>query len=150
MTQTPQYGSNPYGQPDPHAQQQPYPAQQQWSAQPTQPARNGGIGFKKILKGIVVVVALIMCGVGYVASRDDADKAEAGDCLKNNGSMAAPDLQVVKCGAAEATYTVVEVIPDTLDTAKCEGKSDIGYQERTSGRRSSGKQFVLCINEIKK
>ncbi|MGW8883458.1 LppU/SCO3897 family protein [Streptomyces sp. NPDC055749] len=104
----------------------------------------------KILKGIAVVVVLIMCAVGYFASRDDADTAKAGDCMKNNGSTTAPDLQVVECGGAEATYTVVEVIPDTLDTDKCKGKSDIGYQEQTGGRRSSGEQFVLCINEIKK
>lgn len=105
----------------------------------------------KILKIIGVVLALIACAVGYFLSRDDADKAKVGDCLKNNGSTVTPDLQVVKCGGADATYKVVAVIPDTLDTSKCEGKSDIGYHEQTRGsRRSSGKQFVLCINEVKK
>ncbi|MET9801930.1 hypothetical protein [Streptomyces sp. NPDC006368] len=103
----------------------------------------------KKLKIAGTVIFFIVAGVAYFLSQDDADKAEAGDCLKNNGTISAPDLQVVECGGTEAAYKVVEVIPDTLDTTKCKGKSDIGYQEQTSGRRSSGKQFVLCINEIK-
>ncbi|MCJ1680047.1 hypothetical protein MTF65_22430 [Streptomyces sp. APSN-46.1] len=180
MTFPPQQGPGPYGQPAPYAQQppqgyppqpgygypqqqpyppqqhmqmQPPPQQQQWTAppQPAPPSRSEGIGIKKILKGIAVVVVLIMCVVGYFASQDDADHAEAGDCLKNTGSTVTPDLQVVECGGTEATYKVVEVIPDTLDTTKCEGKSDVGYHEQTrGGRRSSGKQFVLCLNELKK
>ncbi|MET9886444.1 hypothetical protein ABZZ20_25560 [Streptomyces sp. NPDC006430] len=180
MTYPPQQGPGPYGQPGPYAQQPPqgyppqpgygypaqqgqppyggapqqqmYPPQQQWSAPPpAAPSRGGGMGFMKILKIIGVVIALIVCAVGYFLSQDDADKAEVGDCLKNNGSTVSPDLQVVKCGGADATYKVVEVIPNTLDTAKCQGKSDVGYHEQTSGsRRRSGKQFVLCINEIKK
>ncbi|MBT2394786.1 hypothetical protein [Streptomyces sp. ISL-100] len=137
----------------PQQQQQPYAPQQQWAAPPpapTGPSRGGGLGAKTILKIIAGVIVAIMCVVGYIASKDDADKAEAGDCLKNNGSTVTPDLQVVECGGADAKFKVVEVIPDTLETSRCEGKSDIGYQEQTGGRRSSGKQFVLCINEIKK
>lgn len=172
MTQPPQPGSNPYGQAGPYGQQSPqgYPPQpgnghpqqqapyggapqqpQQWSAPPpAPPARRGGMGVMKILKIVVGVAVLIAVGIGYFLSQDDADHAKAGDCLKNNGSTAAPDLQVVKCGGAGATYKVVEVISDTLDSDRCQGKSDIGYQEQTRGsRRSSGKQFVLCIDEIK-
>lgn len=146
-----QQAQPPYG----GAPQQQYPPQhqQQWSAPPppAPPARRGGMGVLKILKIIGIVIALIVVAVGYFLSRDDADHAEVGDCLKNNGTTISPDLQVVKCGETAAKYKVVEVIPDTLDSAKCEGKSDIGYHERTSGsRRSSGKQFVLCLNEIKK
>jgi hypothetical protein len=134
-------------------QMQSPPQQQQWTAppQPAPPSRSGGIGIMKILKGIGVVAVLIMIAVAYFASQDDADHAEAGDCLKNTGSTVSPDLEVVECGDTQATYKVVEVIPDTLDTTKCEGKSDAGYLEQTrGGRRSSGKQFVLCLNELKK
>lgn len=105
----------------------------------------------KILKIIVGVIVVIACVVGYFASQDDADKAEVGDCLTNKGTTVSPDLQVVECGGATARYKVVKVIPDTLDTSQCQGKSDIGYHEQMRGsRRSSGKQFVLCIDELKK
>ncbi|MFI1940694.1 hypothetical protein ACH44C_26545 [Streptomyces purpureus] len=120
---------------------------------PVPPSGNGGggVGAKTILKGVGVVAGLVVLAVGYFLSQDDADHAKAGDCLKNNGTTVAPDLQVVECGGAEAVYKVVEVIPDTLETSRCEGRSDIGYQEQTrGGRRSSGKQFVLCLDEIKK
>lgn len=148
----PPYGGAPQQQmypPQPQPQMQP---QQQWAAPPAAPARSGGIGIMKILKGIGVVIVLIACAVGYFLSQDDADHAKAGDCLKNNGTTAASlDLQVVDCGTAGATYKVVEVISGTLDTHRCEGKSDMGYYEQTRGsRRSSGKQFVLCLNQIKK
>lgn len=172
MTYPPQPGpAAPYGQPGPYGQQPPqgyppqppygaapqqtypqqYPPQQQWAAPPPPPARSGGMGFMKILKIIGVVIAVIVLAVGYFLSRDDADQAEVGDCLKNNGSTVSPDLQVVGCGTAGAAYKVVEVIPGTVDSERCKGKSDIGYHEQTRGsRRRSGKQFVLCLNEIKK
>ncbi|MFD3546963.1 hypothetical protein ACFWUW_15370 [Streptomyces sp. NPDC058655] len=163
MTQPPQPGTNPYAQTGPNAPQppqgqppQPGFPQQQWSAPPAPPApappaKRGIKDIWKIVKVVVVVGAIIAAGIGYFLSQDDADKAKAGDCLKNNGSTASPDLQVVKCSGADATYKVVQVIPDTLDTDQCQGKSDIGYLEQTSGgRRSSGKQFVLCIDELKK
>ncbi|MFD8634412.1 hypothetical protein [Streptomyces sp. NPDC059533] len=172
MTYPPQQGPGPYpGRPGPYGQQpQGYPPQpgqgfpqqhgqppyggapqQQWGAPPAPPARSGGMGILKKLKIVGIVIAVIVVAVGYFLSQDDADHAKAGDCLKNNGTVISPDLQVVKCGDANATFKVVEVIPDTLDSSKCEGKSDSGYYEQTSGsRRRSGKQFVLCINQIKK
>ncbi|OEJ25952.1 hypothetical protein BGM19_19895 [Streptomyces agglomeratus] len=146
----PQQQAYPQQQPYPPQQQQ-YPPQQQWNAPPAPaPPSRSGPGAKKIFQIVAGVIVAIMCVVGYFASQNDADHAEAGDCLKNNGTTVSPDLQVVECGGAEAAYKVVEVIPDTLETSKCEGKSDIGYQESRTGRRSSGKQFVLCIDEIKK
>ncbi|MFE2552098.1 hypothetical protein ACFXGI_26600 [Streptomyces sp. NPDC059355] len=176
MTYPPQQGPGPYGQPAPHAQQPPqgYPPQpgygqpqqpgqppygappqqyayppQQFAAPPAPPRKRMGV--MKILKIIVAVVVVIAAAVGYYASRDDADKAKVGDCLTNKGNTISPDLQVVKCGGANAEYKVVKVIPDSLDTNQCKGQSDIGYQEQMRGsRRSSGKQFVLCIDEVKK
>jgi hypothetical protein len=145
--QQPQPG---YGHPQQQMQQ--YPPQQQWGAPPP-PAtsRRGGLDTKTILKIIVAVIAVIAFGIFYLLSQDDADKAEAGDCMKNSGSTVTPDLEVVDCGDTKAAYKVVEVHPDTTDRNLCKGKSDLGYFEQTSGgRRSSGKQFVLCLDEIKK
>jgi hypothetical protein len=175
MTYPPQQGQGAYGQLDPYAQQpqQPHPPQpgygypqqpqpgyghpqqqpqQQWGAPPPPaPSRRGGLDTKTILKIIVAVIAVIAFGIFYLLSQDDADKAEAGDCMKNSGSTVTPDLEVVDCGDTKAAYKVVEVHPDTTDRNLCQGKSDLGYFEQTSGgRRSSGKQFVLCLDEIKK
>ncbi|MFF4325913.1 MULTISPECIES: LppU/SCO3897 family protein [unclassified Streptomyces] len=158
----PQQAQPPYGgaPPQPGYPQQPPmqmqpPPPQQWSVPPgppAPPARSGGLGVMKILKIIGIVVVLIAAAVGYFLSQDDADHAEVGDCLKNNGTTAASlDLQVVDCGSAGAAYKVVEVLTGTLDTNRCQGKSDMGYYEQTRGsRRHSGKQFVLCLNQTKK
>ncbi|MFF0063027.1 hypothetical protein ACFYRC_16065 [Streptomyces sp. NPDC005279] len=155
----PQQQQQPYPQqPQPgygHPQQQgqPYPPQQQWGAPPppAPSSSGGGLGAKTILKIIVAVIALIVFAIVYFMSQDDADKAEAGDCMKNSGSTASADLEVVDCGDSKAAYKVVEVLPNTTDTTRCEGKSDASYVEQTrGGRRSSGTRFVLCLNEIKK
>ncbi|MFF3323286.1 hypothetical protein [Streptomyces sp. NPDC002889] len=180
MSYPPQPGQGAYGHPDPYAQQppqpgygnpqqqppqqpqpgygyptqpqQPYPPQQQWGAPPPPPAASGGgLGLKTKLKIVVAVLAVITFGVFWFMSRDDADTAKAGDCLKNSGNEVSPDLEVVECGDTKAAFKVVSVHSDTSDTKICEGKSDVGYFEQTSGgRRSSGKQFVLCLDQLTK
>lgn len=167
--QPPQQGPGPYGQPpqgpqpgygypqQPHMQQpQPGYGQtqpQQWGTAPTPPPApsRGGLSLKTKFQIVVGVLAVIAFAVFWFMGRDDADTAKAGDCLKNSGNDINPDLQVVDCGGAEAAYKVVSVHSDTTDQTICEGKADMGYYEQTSGgRRSSGKSFVLCLNEIKK
>lgn len=116
---------------------------------PAPSSGGGGLGIKNILKIILAVLAVIVFAAAYFMGQDDADKAEVGDCMKNSGSTITPDLEVVDCGDAKATLKVVEVHPNTMDTNLC--KTEISYVEQTSGgRRSSGKQFVLCLNEITK
>ncbi|MFF2327707.1 MULTISPECIES: hypothetical protein [unclassified Streptomyces] len=142
-----------YGYPQQYPQQQPYPPQQQqWGSPPPPPApsrRGGGLGIKNILRIIGVVVAVIVLGVVWFVSRDDAREAEAGDCMVNHGSTVSPDLKIVDCSDSKAAYKVVEVFGGTLDDTKCEGKSDIGYSEQTRGtRRHAGKQFVLCLDKL--
>ncbi|MFJ8073510.1 hypothetical protein ACIQ7Q_06090 [Streptomyces sp. NPDC096176] len=177
MTYPPQQGQGAYGQPGPYGQQQPQPGygypqqqpqqpgpgygypqqpqapQQQWGAPPPPPpapARQG-LSLKTKFQIVVGVLAVIAFAVFWFMGRDDADAAKAGDCLKNSGTEINPDLEVVDCGATEAAYKVVSVHGDTTDQTICEGKADIGYFEQTSGgRRSSGKSFVLCLNEMKK
>lgn len=100
---------------------------------------------------VVGVLAAIAFAVFWFMGWDDADTAKVGDCLKSSGNDINPDLQVVDCGGTEAAYKVVSVHNDTTDREICAGKADIGYYEQTDGgRRSSGKSFVLCLNEIKK
>ncbi|MFJ6485275.1 MULTISPECIES: LppU/SCO3897 family protein [unclassified Streptomyces] len=126
------------------------PSPQQESTQPaTAQSRSGGIGVRKVLGIAGAVAVLAAVAVGYFLSQDGADRAAAGDCLKNNGDPIFPDLRVVDCGDADALYKVVRVLPDTVDTARCQGVSDIGYEEQADrARHKSGKQFVLCLDGI--
>ncbi|MEW2630227.1 hypothetical protein AB0903_00830 [Streptomyces sp. NPDC048389] len=57
---------------------------------------------------------------------------------------------MVDCGGAEAAYKAVSVHDDTTNREICQDRADIGYFEQASGRRSSSKSCVLCLNEIKK
>ena len=67
------------------------------------------------------------------------------------GGLAVEVEKDIKLTIEGAGAVVVEVIPGTLDSSRCKGKSDMGYYEQTRGsRRRSGKQFVLCLNQIKK
>jgi hypothetical protein len=164
-TPQPPYGGNPYGQPQP--QPQPYqggaPYGQQTPPPPggpqpspyfNQPQGGPQGGFPggypppqpqqrsklKIVKRVVVPVIVLAVAIGaYIASRDDADSAKAGDCMHNSGTNFKPDLEVVDCGSAKAQYTVLKKIDDTSDTQKCT-VGDAAYYE--SG---GGNNFVLCL-----
>lgn len=58
---------------------------------------------------------------------------------------------MVECGDADALYKVVQVLHDTVDTARCQGVSDIAYEEQADrARHKSGERFVLCLDGIKK
>jgi len=146
------YPQQPQPQPGYGYPQQPQAPQQQWGTPPPPPPAptRGGLSLKMKFQIGVGVLAAIAFAVFWFMGRDDADTAKVGDCLKNSGNDINPDLQVVDCSGAEAAFKVVSVHDDTTDREICQGKADIGYYEQTSGRRSSGKSFVLCLNEIKK
>ncbi|WP_199836277.1 LppU/SCO3897 family protein [Streptomyces sp. NRRL F-4489] len=139
----------PYGQQPqpgyPQAPQQPYP--QGGAPVPPQPARTGKSP-KAILKGIVVAVGVIVIGVAWVSSWNDADTAKVGDCIKNEGNEIKPDLKVVDCGTAEATYKVTAVHADTTDTKLCP-ENTTAYAETQHRRRASDTRFVLCLQKAK-
>ncbi|AJT65786.3 hypothetical protein T261_4129 [Streptomyces lydicus] len=103
---------------------------------------------KAILKAIGVVIVLIVLAVGWVSSWDDADTAEVGDCMKNNGNTINPDLQVVDCGTAEAKFKVKEVHSDTTDMSVCP-VGTTAYAESQHRRRGSDTKFVLCLTKEK-
>lgn len=168
--QAPQAPQPPHGQPQggyayppqpqaPYGQQQPgYPqagqqqaGQQQYIPQgapvpPPPPARKRSP--MAILKAVGIALALIVIAGFWVASWNDADTAEVGDCMKNNGNQINPDLEVVDCGTSEAEYKVKEVHNDTTDGTLCP-TATIPYTESQHRRRGSDTRFVLCLTEQK-
>ncbi|MFJ1563882.1 LppU/SCO3897 family protein [Streptomyces erythrochromogenes] len=105
----------------------------------------------KIAMPAGAVVALAVVAVVWFVSRDALDRAEAGDCLTNEGNLIFPDMRVVGCGDSDAQFKVIRVYPDTKDPSLCEGLSDIGFNEELDrNRHRSDRQFVLCIDGIKK
>ncbi|MFF4950692.1 LppU/SCO3897 family protein [Streptomyces chattanoogensis] len=91
---------------------------------------------------------MIFLAVGWVSSWNDADTAEVGDCMKNNGTTINPDLEVVDCGTAEAKFKVKEVHSDTTDMSVCP-TGTTAYAESQHRRRGSDTKFVLCLTNEK-
>ncbi|MFJ9940352.1 LppU/SCO3897 family protein [Streptomyces erythrochromogenes] len=127
------------------------PPPQQPAAPPAPPSRSRKAGIVKIVVIAGVAIALGVGAVSWFAGRDDVDRAEVGDCLANEGNTIFPDLRVVGCGDEEARFKVVRVVPDTMDTSRCEGLTDVAFNEELDrNRHRSGKQYVLCLDGIKR
>ncbi|MFE9771157.1 hypothetical protein ACFYOV_05685 [Streptomyces sp. NPDC005931] len=138
----------PYGQPP-----QGFPQQ---AGQPGFPAPGAPVppeqprskwGFKKI-KNIVVVVAVLSIAIGgYIASRDDADQAKVGDCLKA-ASSSSDRMEVVDCSSAEAEAKVLKKVPGnfislTAETECRKVKGATGFYAETG----DGEEFLLCLGD---
>jgi hypothetical protein len=147
VTTPPPQGQNPFaqGQPpqgNPYGQVQPQGYPQQPTAPyapvpPQQPKR----GIKKYLRVGIVVIALIVAGAGYLASRDDAQAAKVGDCMSigNPDSATDPELEVVDCSNSKAAYKVED---KKSDDSGCDRTKYAEYTE-TGG----GSDFTLCLSE---
>ncbi|MGG2461867.1 LppU/SCO3897 family protein [Streptomyces sp. RGM 3693] len=144
----PQQPQPPYGQqPQPGFPQAPQPPYMQGGGpippQTTRPSRSP----KAVLKGILAVVAVIVIGVAWVSSWNDADTAKVGNCMKNDGNEIKPDLKVVDCGTAEAKYKVTAVHANTTNMELCP-KNTTAYAESQHNRHSTTR-FVLCLEPLK-
>jgi hypothetical protein len=168
----PQYPQNPGQQVPPNAPpQQPYsgaPGQQYPGAPgqqyPGAPGQPGQPGFQPqpppqkakskraiITLAVVVIFVAIVGIVGFIASRDDAKTAKAGDCVEQTG---ANDLSVVKCDDAKADFKVVGRVEDKLQSEAsstghaCDAfaETESSYWEGESGKKG----IVLCLAPIKK
>ncbi|MFJ6777945.1 hypothetical protein [Streptomyces yangpuensis] len=121
------------------------------TAPPAPPARSGKARIVKIALAAGAVIALAAVAVAWFVSRDGLDRAEAGDCLTNQGNLIFPDMRLVGCGASDAEFKVVRVFADTKDHSRCQGLSDFGFNEELdNNKHRSGKQFMLCLDGIKK
>lgn len=157
----PPQGQNPYGQPQgqaPYGQpqggapypphqgqpgmpQQPYPAFNQGApVPPPQPRRRPIKMYLRIAAGVVVAV---MALVGWLASRDDAETAAVGDCLKQ-ASSSSDRMEVVDCSSSEAEAKVIKRIDGhyTQFTAEAECRKVEGA---TGFYAQTGKDdFLFC------
>ncbi|GAA3188972.1 hypothetical protein GCM10017688_52030 [Streptomyces ramulosus] len=162
-----------YGQPQqppaPYGYQQPQPG---YPAPPQQPYGQGGAPVppqqhygqsgapvppprpakqrspKAILKGIGVVLMLIVGGIFWISSLDDADSAEVGDCVKKSESSLDDGLKVVDCGTSEAQYKVTAVHNDTSDPSVCSA-GESAYTKTVERRKRADTHMVLCLTSAK-
>ncbi|WP_406477983.1 hypothetical protein [Streptomyces platensis] len=165
--QAPQAPQAPYGQPQGYAHppqpQAPYgqqpPQGYPMAPQPQQPYMQGGAPVpppqpakrrspKAILRAIGLVIAVIAFAFFWINSLDDAESAEAGDCVQKSSSSLDDGLKVVDCGSSEADYKVSTVHNDTTDPTVCsEGES--AYVKDVHRRRSGNTRMVLCLTSVK-
>ncbi|MFJ3951509.1 hypothetical protein SLV14_004016 [Streptomyces sp. Je 1-4] len=162
--QAPQAPQAPYGQPQgyayppqpqaPYGQQPPagYPMAPQQPMHggapvpPPQPAKRRSV--KAILRGIGLVIAVIVFAFFWIVSQDDAENAEAGDCVQKSSSSLDDGLKVVDCSSSEAQYKVSKVHNDTTDPTLCaEGES--AYTKSVHRRRSGDTRMVICLTSVK-
>lgn len=147
-------GSEPYAQGQPgFPQQAGQPGQPGFPQQgapyapvPPQPARRKP-SFKTI-KNIVIAVVVVGVAVGgYIASRDDADQAGVGDCLKS-ASSSSDRMEVVDCSSSDAKGKVLSKVKGhfTSVTAETECRKvdgATGFYAETG----DGEEFLLCLGE---
>ncbi|MGW7084971.1 LppU/SCO3897 family protein [Streptomyces sp. NPDC054871] len=147
----PPQGQNPYGQQVPAA---PYPPQPGQPGVPQQPGFHQGAPvpppqprrrpIKAYLRGAAVVVGLIVIAGGWWASRDDADTASVGDCLKP-ASSSSDRMEVVDCSSSEAESKVIKKIEGhftqiTAETECRKVKGATGFYAETG----DGDEFLFC------
>ncbi|MDX3309056.1 LppU/SCO3897 family protein [Streptomyces sp. NPDC054884] len=152
-----QQGQQPYGQPEGQA---PYPPQGGYPqpgaapfvAVPPEPPRRK-VSFK-LIKNIVIVVAVLGAAIGaYISNQDDAQTAAVGDCMhRGNSSDNDPDLEVVKCDSTEAQYIVLAKVKGTYTqlTAESKCKAEAKDFEYSYTETGDGSNFLLCLKDYKK
>ncbi|MEU9185317.1 hypothetical protein AB0D14_12255 [Streptomyces sp. NPDC048484] len=138
-------GQPPQGQPpqgNPYGQQPPqgYPTQPNapYAPVPPEPPKRN---VKKYVRIGIVVVALIVAGASWLASRDDAQSAKVGDCMSigNPDSTTDPELEVVDCSNSKAAYKVEQ---KKSDDSGCDRNKYAEYTET-----GSSSDFTLCLSE---
>lgn len=144
-------GQNPYAQGQQGFPQQPGqpgvpPQGAPYAPVPPQPARRKP-SFKMI-KNIVIAVVVVGVAVGgYIASRDDADQAGVGDCLKS-ASSSSDRMEVVDCSSSEAEGKVLEKVKGHFTSISAE--TECRKVEGATGfyaETGDGEEFLLCLGE---
>ncbi|MGV9559173.1 LppU/SCO3897 family protein [Streptomyces sp. NPDC003401] len=149
-----QQGQQPYGQPQGQAPYPPQPGQPTapyGAVPPAPPSRK--VSFK-LIKNIVVVLAVIGVGIGvFISSRDDANTAAVGDCMhRGSTNDNDPDLEVVECSSSKAQYVVLAKVKGDFSQTSAETKctqeaKDFQYSYTETG---DGSNFLLCLKDYSK
>ncbi|UGQ08887.1 hypothetical protein LO772_18020 [Yinghuangia sp. ASG 101] len=124
----------PYGQPQPNFYAGPPPVQPQQQRKPW---------LKWLRIGVPIVIIAIVAIVYFVGNKDDATKADVGDCL--NSSKDVDDMKTVGCDASNAAFRVIEKFTDTSSTSKCETEELSAKGYVTSLRWTGSGKGVLCL-----
>ncbi|CAL9496585.1 LppU/SCO3897 family protein [Streptomyces sp. enrichment culture] len=139
-------GQNPYAQPQGSPTQAPFPPQ---AAAPVPPQPQSRRSKFKIIKFAVIGVAALTAIIGgYLGSRDDADQAKVGDCLKA-ASSSTDRMEVVDCTSSEAEAKVLKKVDGhftsfTAETECRKVKGATGFYAETG----DGDEFLLCTSEV--
>ncbi|WP_436790580.1 LppU/SCO3897 family protein [Yinghuangia sp. YIM S10712] len=144
-----QQPQQPYGQVPP---QQPYGGQPQqpnfYAGPPVQPPQQQRRPWLKWLRiGVPVVVIAIAAIAYFVGNKDDATKAEVGDCLTSSAD--ADDIKTVSCDKPSAAFRVIEKFTDTSSTSKCETEELLAKGSVGAFYWSGAGKGVLCFTFTK-
>ncbi|MFD5266795.1 hypothetical protein [Streptomyces sp. NPDC058335] len=155
-----QQGQQPYGQPQGQAPYPPQPGQPGFPQQanspygavpPAPPSRK--VSFK-LIKNVVIVLAVIGVGIGvFISNRDDANTAAVGDCMhRGSTNDNDPDLEVVECSSSKAQYVVLAKVEGDYSAVSAETKcsekaKDFQYSYTETG---DGSNFLLCLKDYSK
>ena len=154
-------GQQPYGQPQGQA---PYPQQGGYPQQPGQPGfpPQGGVPYApvppeqpkrklsfKTIKNIVIVIAVLTAAIGgYIASQDDADHANVGDCLKSTSSSS-DRMEVVDCTSADAEAKVLKKVKGHYTTFTAEPEcAKVSGATSYYAETGDGAEFLLCLKDL--
>jgi hypothetical protein len=166
VTTPPPQGQNPFaqGQPPVGQPQAPYPPQGGYPQQPGQPAfpQQATAPYApvppqapsrrpkfKTIKNVVIVVAVLAAVIGgWIASRDDADHANVGDCLKS-ASSSSDRMEVVGCDSSDAEAKVLQKIKGHYSqiTAETECRKVTGATSFYA-ETGDGDEFLLCLADV--
>jgi hypothetical protein len=141
-------GTPPGGQPIPPGQQPPPPPYGQQPVQPGEypPAPPGtpvkkASGKKRLIIAGIVVLVLVVGGIAVAFfTRNSANNAEAGDCIKvNSASTTSADVEKIDCNDKIAVFKVAKRLGNDSDSCPT---PDYEKYTQTGG---SGSDFALCL-----
>lgn len=138
--QQPPYGrqpQQPYGQqPPPFGQE---PVQPGFVPPPSGPNKG------KIIKLVVILVAIVAVGIGgFLAFNKSAASADVGDCIKvKDASATNADVEKIDCAKPEAVFKVAKKLDSA--SATCPTADNSSYLEYEQSGRRGGGGFSLCL-----